>query len=76
LTFLAVSSPSVIIPLFSLPIIGDWDGNGTDDIGLYLPDYAFWVLDDGNREWNYPGDWIGIYGDSSYLPIIGDWDGL
>ena len=56
------------------PLVGDWDGDGTDEVGVHRGDA--WYLDgDGNHQWNLPGDVyfrFGILGDE---PVVGDWDG-
>jgi RHS repeat-associated protein len=59
----------------SLPLAGDWDGDGVDSIGLYD------VKTGTFRLWN--GDPVGAPdyqftfgpGGSNLLPIAGDWDG-
>jgi len=53
-----------------LPIIGDWDGNGTDEIGVFRPSNNGFFLRSST------GTVTVIYlGNSGDLPIIGDWDG-
>lgn len=61
-----------------LPAAGDWDGNGTDTIGVYAPasapgGEATWFL----RNSNTPGaaDALFKYGGYTDLPVSGDWDG-
>ncbi len=62
------------------PIVGDWDGNGIDDLGLYNDGY-FYLDTTGNGSWDTVagGDtisFLNIGGDLSVpVPIIGDWDG-
>jgi hypothetical protein len=60
----------------SIPVTGDWDGNGTTTIGL-----AF-ARSDGQLGWhlrntNAPGrpDVVVAYGRANAVPITGDWDG-
>jgi hypothetical protein len=49
-----------------LPIIGDWDGNGNDEIGVYRP---------SSRTFYHYGTDTGItYGDPGDKPIVGDWN--
>ena len=62
-----------------LPVIGDWNGDGTDDIGLWRPSARVFFLDsNGNNQWDGPaaGDTQrGPFGLTTDLPVIGDWDG-
>jgi hypothetical protein len=50
-----------------IPVPGDWNGDGIDDIGIYRPSTQTWYLDGvapfvwGINQWD--------------LPISGDWDG-
>ena len=58
-----------------IPIAGDWDGNGTDTIGLYNPVTSTFYL----RNTNDSGyaDVTFAYGPAGagWIPIAGDWDG-
>jgi hypothetical protein len=61
-----------------LPIVGDWDGNGTTTIGLFRPAAGphpnMFLL----RNTNSPGSpdvMIVGFGQAGDLPIVGDWDG-
>jgi hypothetical protein len=62
------------------PVIGDWDGNGTDDLGLYN-DGMFYLDTTGNGTWDRVagGDTLRDFGINAIretaLPVIGDWDG-
>lgn len=49
----------------------DWDGNGTDTVGVYVS--GTWYL----RNSNTPGppDITISYGAAGYQPVCGDWDG-
>ena len=61
-----------------LPIVGDWNGTGTQDIGLFLPRKGSWHLDrNGNGKWDgcEKDKCFGPFGAEGDLPIIGDWDG-
>ena len=53
---------------------GDWNGDGTDDIGAFRPSSNLFVLDspvaDGARVVV-----VRNYGAKRQLPVIGDWDG-
>jgi parallel beta-helix repeat protein len=59
-----------------LPVIGDWDGDGGDNIGLYRPGSTTGVFyldidnDGGIADIVTPE-----YGDFGDIPIAGDWDG-
>jgi len=59
-----------------LPVIGDWDGDGDDNIGLYRPGSTTGVFyldidnDGGSADIVTPE-----YGDLGDIPIAGDWDG-
>ena len=59
-----------------LPVIGDWDGEGDDNIGLYRPGSTTGVFyldidnDGGSADIVTPE-----YGDLGDIPIAGDWDG-
>ena len=58
-----------------IPIAGDWDGNGTDTIGLYDPATSTFYLRNTNGTgvadvtFNY-----GV-GGAGWIPIAGDWNG-
>ena len=58
-----------------LPIVGDWDGNGTVTIGLYRPSSSTFFLRNTNTLG--PPDITLSYGDGpgGDLPVAGDWDG-
>jgi uncharacterized protein YhfF len=57
-----------------VPVAGDWNGDGTDDIGVWRPSTGRFYLDaDGSRTWTVGVDVItdafGVAGD---LPVAGD----
>ena len=58
-----------------LPIVGDWDGNGSVTIGLYRPTTSTFFLRNSNTV-GFP-DITVQFGDgpNGDLPISGDWDG-
>jgi len=55
------------------PLVGDWDGNGIDTIGVYRSEMARFFLDNDN---DGAADENINYGASNMhdFPIIGDWD--
>ena len=62
------------------PVVGDWDGNGIDDLGLYN-DGCFYLDTTGNGRWDHVagGDTFRDFGMASIrdtaTPVVGDWDG-
>jgi hypothetical protein len=58
-----------------IPLVGDWDGNGTSTIGLYRPSTSTFYLRNSNSI-GFP-DITVSFGDGpgGDLPIVGDWDG-
>ena len=59
----------------AIPLVGDWDGNGSTTVGLYLPSTGSIFLRNSNSAG--PADIIFTYGPgpSTLLPVVGDWDG-
>src|SRR6266511_1785982 len=52
------------------PVVGDWDGEGTDTVGLYSQDArSIWLLRNSNS--SGPADLNFAYGDSGW-PVVGD----
>jgi hypothetical protein len=61
-----------------LPVVGDWDGTGTQEIGVFLPRRGSWHLDrNGNGKWDgcQKDKCFRHFGAEGDLPIVGDWDG-
>ena len=61
-----------------LPIVGDWNGNGTQEIGVFVPRKGSWHLDlNGNGQWDgcRRDKCLGRFGEEGDLPVVGDWDG-
>jgi reprolysin-like metallo-peptidase family M12B len=58
-----------------MPVVGDWDGNGTTTIGLYRPIISTFYLRNSNS--TGAPDIIVSFGDGpgGDIPIVGDWDG-
>jgi uncharacterized protein YkwD len=59
------------------PLVGDWDGDGDDDVGLFrnVNGVGQFILDtNGNRTFD-AGDAVFFFGLGSDRIVIGDWDG-
>ncbi len=56
-----------------VPVVGDWDGDGDDDIGVFVDGRWYVDLNDNGR-WD-SGDLLAMLGDDHDLPATGDWDG-
>lgn len=54
---------------------GDWDGNGTDELGLFRPSQNKFFLDVDNSGSITGADSIIVMGAIGDLPLAGDWDG-
>jgi serine-aspartate repeat-containing protein C/D/E len=57
----------------AIPVVGDWNGDGKSEIGLFYK--GEWFLDlNGNGLWDAEDLWakLGAKGDR---PVVGDWDG-
>ncbi len=56
-----------------IPVVGDFNGDGVDEIGIYRDGY--WFLDlNGNGRWDDEDLWAQL-GKEFDLPISGDWNG-
>ncbi|MEA1052915.1 hypothetical protein U5801_24355 [Lamprobacter modestohalophilus] len=57
------------------PLVGDWNGDGTETIGLYNPAISRFYLRNANS--NGAADISFIYGPGGrgWMPLVGDWDG-
>ncbi|MET0501933.1 MAG: fibronectin type III domain-containing protein [Candidatus Binatia bacterium] len=61
-----------------LPVVGDWNSTGTDEIGVFQPGTGQWLLDhNGNGKWDgcHRDKCLGPFGVQDDLPVVGDWDG-
>ncbi len=59
-----------------IPIKGDWDGDGDDQIGVWRPSNQTFYLDfNGNFRWDPGVDKSGKFGVSTDIPLTGDWNG-
>jgi hypothetical protein len=54
------------------PVVGDWDGDGDDGIGMVFRNTNRWVLD---NDLNGTVDAEFFYGTAKDFPVAGDWDG-
>ena len=60
-------------PAGAIPVVGDWDGNGTTTIGVYDPSSRTFYLRNNNNVGF--ADFIVQYGPAGAVPVVGDWDG-
>jgi len=61
-----------------IPVVGDWNGTGIEQIALFISKDGTWYLDrNGNEKWDgcTKDKCLGQFGTKSDLPIVGDWDG-
>jgi hypothetical protein len=57
-----------------VPVVGDWDGNGTTTVGVFDPSTATWYLRNANSA-GAP-DYVPFqYGLPGWIPVVGDWGG-
>ena len=60
------------------PIIGDWNGDGSDEIGVWQPsDLCFYLDVKGDGKWDSAdkGVKFGPFGKAGDVPVAGDWNG-
>jgi hypothetical protein len=56
----------------AIPVVGDYNGDGVCDIGVFIAGH--WYLDlNGNGQWD-EGDLWAHMGSKDDLPVAGDWD--
>ncbi len=66
-------TPSVFSLAGAKAMAGDFDGDGKDELALFLD--GEWLLDiNGNGRWDKDDLWARL-GDVDDLPVVGDWDG-
>jgi PKD repeat protein len=59
-----------------IPVIGDWNGDNIDEIGIWRPATRRFFLDtNGNYAWDAGTDLVAPFGISTDLPVTGDWNG-
>ncbi len=70
-TFAGFAGPGIVIS-------GDWNMDGADEIGLYVPGNDFFFLDlNGDGVYNGADDVVALVGPTrtAGIPIVGDWNG-
>ena len=55
--------------------MGDWDGDGTDTVGLYRPDLGMFYLKNTHAGGTADIQFGFGPGSSDWTPLVGDWDG-
>jgi hypothetical protein len=58
----------------AIPVVGDWNGDGQDDIGSFNRNTATWSLRYGASE-GFPDAGVFVFGQPGALPVVGDWNG-
>jgi hypothetical protein len=60
-----------------LPVVGDWDGDGADTVGVYRPATGEWFLTSSSPVSGDPGLFaqFTFAGGLMSRPVAGDWDG-
>jgi serine-aspartate repeat-containing protein C/D/E len=59
--------------LKGIPVVGDFNGDGDDEFGVFKDGY--WMIDlNGNQRWD-SADLMVRLGEVGDRPIVGDWDG-
>jgi hypothetical protein len=62
-----------------VPVAGDWNGDGTDEVGFWRPSTRKFSLDaNGNGRWDGAagGDTVtSAFGRATDVPVTGDWNG-
>jgi hypothetical protein len=61
-------------PPGSIAVVGDWNGDGRDDIGVVVPSSMVWLLHFGTSG-GLPDAGVFQYGGPGSIPVVGDWDG-
>ena len=56
-----------------VPIVGDWDGDGSVTIGVYRPENSTFYLRNSNTPGN--AEITVAFGKKGDIPVVGDWDG-
>ena len=64
-------------PVDELPVVGNWNNTGIEEIGLFLSAKGQWYLDsNGNGKWDgcNVDKCLGRFGTKGDFPVVGDWD--
>ncbi|MEU1506800.1 hypothetical protein ABZ495_17665, partial [Kitasatospora sp. NPDC005748] len=56
-----------------VPMVGDWNGDGKDTIGIFRPSTHGFYLSDSNTSIGV--DHTVLFGDTGDIPVKGDWNG-
>jgi len=57
-------------------VVGDWNGSGTQKVGIFDPGTATWTLDYNGDGVYTPGvDKVFQWGSPGDIPVVGDWNG-
>jgi len=61
----------------SVPLTGDWDGDGLDTVGVYIKSTGVWALSNLTGSVSTTNTYRFPYGPggSNLTPVVGDWDG-
>jgi hypothetical protein len=65
------AAPLPVCAATSRPVVGDWDGNGTDTPGLY--DDGRWCVTNAQKDGAVCVEYT--WGERGQLPVAGDWNG-
>jgi len=61
-----------------VPVVGDWDGDGRDDLGCYRPTDGVWTFDldgqGGEPEQSRHLGPLSCWPNERYIPVVGRWD--
>ncbi|MBK6315771.1 MAG: hypothetical protein IPF53_16125 [Blastocatellia bacterium] len=60
-------------PAGSVPIVGDWNGDGVDTVGVYITGTGTFFLRNSNSPG--PADLAFTFGAGGGIPLSGDWNG-
>lgn len=59
-------------PAEGIPVAGDFNGDGFDEVGMYVD--GRWFIDlNGNNRWDDGDLWMSL-GSAGDQPVVGDWD--
>lgn len=58
-----------------IPLCGDWDGNGSETIGVYRTAESRFYLFNRQTVGTDPNGFAFQFGDPGDVPVVGDWDG-